>query len=72
MPHLVVQTEAGPVAVMVLADETVQRGSDRFDEGGYRGVVIAAPRGALVVLGQDGDVSSVAATVLNALDYALR
>ncbi|HJY36622.1 MAG TPA: DUF3379 family protein [Steroidobacteraceae bacterium] len=69
VPHLVVQTEQGPVTVMVLADETTGGKPARFDEGGYRGVVVPAPRGALVVLGQDGDVRSVAATVVNALDY---
>jgi hypothetical protein len=68
VPHLVVQTQEGPVAVMVLAEETVK--SKRIDEDGYRGVVVPAPRGSLVILGQDGDVRSVAATVLNALDYS--
>jgi hypothetical protein len=70
VPHLVVQTEHGPVTVLVLADETTRGKSNRIDEGGFQGVVVPAPRGALVVLGQDGDVASVAATVLNALDYA--
>lgn len=69
VPHLVVQTEHGPVTVMVLADETISGKSRRFDEGGYRGVVVPAPRGVLVVLGQDGNVEAVAATVLNSLDY---
>lgn len=69
VPHLVVQTGHGPVTVMVLADETAKGKSERIDEGGYRGVLVPAPRGALVVLGQDGDVASVAATVLNELDY---
>jgi hypothetical protein len=69
VPHLVVQTGQGPVTVLVLADETPNGKSERIDEGGYRGVIVPAPRGALVVLGQDGDVGSVAATVLNALDY---
>jgi hypothetical protein len=68
VPHLVVQTEEGPVAVLVLAQETVT--SKRIDEDGYRGVVVPAPRGSLVILGQDGDVGAVAATVLNALDYS--
>ena len=72
VPHLVVQTPQGPVAVLVVAEETVK--SKRIDEDGYRGAVVAAPRGSLVVLGQDadvdGDVQSVAATVLNALDYS--
>jgi hypothetical protein len=68
VPHLVVQTQEGPVAVMVLTQESVM--SKRIDEDGYRGVVVPAPRGSLVILGQDGDVRSVAATVLNALDYS--
>jgi hypothetical protein len=71
VPHLVVQTEHGPVTVMVLADETISGKSRRIDEGGYRGVIVPAPRGVLVVLGQDGNVESVAATVLKSLDYGL-
>jgi len=70
VPHLVVQTEHGPVTVLVLADEVVK--SKRIDEDGFEGVVVLAPRGSLVVLGQDGDVQPVAATVLNALDYSVR
>ena len=68
VPHLVVQTEHGPVTVLVLADETVK--SKRIDEEGFEGVVVPAPRGSLVVLGQDGQ--PVAATVLNALDYTVK
>jgi hypothetical protein len=70
VPHLVVQTEHGPVTVLVLADETVK--SKRIDEEGFEGVVVPAPRGSLVVLGQDGDVQPVAATVLSALDYTIK
>jgi Protein of unknown function (DUF3379) len=70
VPHLVVQTEHGPVTVLVLANETVK--SKRIDEDGFEGVVVPAPRGSLVVLGQDGDVQPVAATVLNALDYTMK
>lgn len=69
VPHLVVQTEHGPVTVMVLADESAQGMPARIDEDGFRGVVVEAPRGALVVLGQDGDAESVAATALEALNY---
>jgi hypothetical protein len=69
VPHLVVQTDRGPVTVLVLVEETIRGKSNRIDEGGFQGVVMPAPRGSLVVLGQDGDVASVAATVLNALDY---
>ena len=70
VPHLVVQTERGPVTVLVLAEEPAKGKSEHIDEGGYEGVVVPAPRGSLVVLGQDGDVTSVAATVLDALNYS--
>jgi hypothetical protein len=70
VPHLVVQTQHGPVTVLVLADETIEAKS--IDEDGFEGVVVPAPRGSLVVLGQDGDAGHVAATVLNALDYTVK
>ncbi len=41
VPHLVVQTEAGPVTVMVLAHESVSKPMP-FDEEGYRGVILPA------------------------------
>jgi len=70
VPHLVVQTERGPVTVLVLAQESAKGKSEHIDEGGYEGILVPAPRGSLVVLGQDGDVTSVAATVLDALNYS--
>jgi hypothetical protein len=52
VPHLVVQTDAGPVTVMVLGHESVPR-EVRFDEHGYRGVIVpAAGHGSLAVLAQ--------------------
>ena len=54
---------------MVLPDEIARGKLQRIDEGGYRGVVVPAPRGSLLVLGQDGEAASVAATVLSSLDY---
>jgi hypothetical protein len=50
VPHLVIQTESGPVTVMVLVHE---RGSGpaQFDEQGYRGVIVpVAGHGSLAVL----------------------
>ena len=50
VPHLVVQTEMGPVTVMVLAHESVSK-PEPFDEQGYRGVILPVPgRGSLAVL----------------------
>lgn len=50
VPHLVVQTEMGPVTVMVLAHESVSK-PERFAEQGYHGVILPVPgRGSLAVL----------------------
>jgi len=50
VPHLVVQTEMGPVTVMVLAHESVSK-PERFDEQGYHGVILpVAGHGSLAVL----------------------
>jgi hypothetical protein len=50
IPHLVVQTEMGPVTVMVLVHESVSK-PERFDEQGYRGVILPIPgHGSLAVL----------------------
>jgi Protein of unknown function (DUF3379) len=56
VPHLVVQTERGPVTVMVLANDTVAH-TIRFDEEGYRGVIVpVAGHGSLAVLARAPDV----------------
>ena len=43
VPHLVVQTEMGPVTVMVLVHESVAKPVP-FEEQGYRGVIRARAR----------------------------
>lgn len=71
VPHLVVLTSGGPVTIMVLPDEQVA-GRIAFHEGGYRGVIVPAQRGAIVVLGQDPsdvDADAVASTALEAISY---
>ena len=63
VPHLVIQTESGPVTVMVLVHENVPK-PVRFDEGGYRGVIVpVAGHGSLAVLtrGSSADIKSVEA-----------
>jgi hypothetical protein len=50
VPHLVIQTESGPVTVMVLVHERASK-STQFDEQGYRGVIVpVAGHGSLAVL----------------------
>jgi hypothetical protein len=61
VPHLVVQSASGPVTVMVLVHESVPT-PVRFDEQGYRGVILPMPgHGSVAVLvrDQDADLKSV-------------
>jgi hypothetical protein len=72
VPHLVVQTDMGPVTVMVLVHENVAA-ARMFDEGGYRGTIVPVPgHGSIAVLvkGEQGDLSqveSIAARVKDAI-----
>ena len=74
VPHLVVQTDSGPVTVMVLAHEPVKR-SVRFDEHGYRGMIVPVPNhGSLAVLERGPNtgnraVEGVASQVLGAIEW---
>jgi Protein of unknown function (DUF3379) len=69
VPHLVVQTDRGPVMVMVLPREHVSAAS-YFSEEGYRGVLVPAPKGALAVLTPgSADVAAVAAAVAERVHY---
>jgi Protein of unknown function (DUF3379) len=53
VPHLVVQSDAGPVTVMVLVHESKAKWK-QFDEQGYRGVIVPVKgHGALAVLMKD-------------------
>jgi len=68
VPHLVVQSEQGPITVLVMT-EVPQQQREEIDEDGFRGVILPAPRGVIVVLGQNVPVDAVADTVLGAFDY---
>ena len=66
-PHLVVQTENGPVTVMLLASEKVMHRQE-FSEGGYAGVLLPAGEGGVAVLTRGGAVSrTTEAAVLSAI-----
>jgi hypothetical protein len=72
VPHLVVQTQSGPVTVMVLVHEAV-RNPKQFDEQGYRGTIVPVPgHGSIAVLMRDagsrsGDVERIAARVSDSI-----
>lgn len=67
VPHLVLRTASGPVTVMVLPAESVD-GVQRFDEGGYAGVIAPAAVGAVAVLSRgDAPVDEPLARVQRAL-----
>src|SRR5437868_2954202 len=70
VPHLVVQTDRGPVPVLLLANDKSQSNPQTFSEGGYQGVIVPAPRGVLAVLGHSVPVEEIAAKVLAAVDYS--
>ena len=53
VPHLVVPTEHGPITVMLLAHEKVDRPSE-VREGEYRGTLVPAGEGSVAVLTRDG------------------
>ena len=70
VPHLVVQTESGPVTVMVLVHEHVPK-TVQFDEQGYRGVIVPVPgHGSLAVLtrGPATDLNTVEHIAARVLD----
>jgi Protein of unknown function (DUF3379) len=74
VPHLVVQTQSGPVTVMVLVHEAVSK-PKQFDEHGYRGTIVPVPgHGSIAVLMRDansdsGEVERIAARVENSIDW---
>jgi len=69
VPHLVVQTDAGPVTVMVLRNETTDAPVS-FDEQGYTGRIMPAGPGSIAVIGAAGaDLEQVVARVLDAVEW---
>jgi hypothetical protein len=55
VPHLVVQTNEGPLTVMLLEHEQI-RARREFSEDGYRGVLVPAGDGSIAILARSGDV----------------
>jgi hypothetical protein len=67
VPHLVVQTDDGPVTVMVLRHER-PAGPQSFDEQGIAGRIVPAGPGSIAVLGStEADIGQVMDDVLAAV-----
>jgi hypothetical protein len=69
VPHLVVQTDKGPVTVLVLVHEKSSRAIEQINEDGYEGVIVPAPRGVLAVIGKDVPVQEATQKLLWAIEY---
>jgi len=70
VPHLVVQTAAGPMTVMVLRHEKAAAPVN-FDEGGYAGTIVPAGPGSIAVIGHapTADLDEVARQVRSAVQW---
>lgn len=71
VPHLIVRTAHGPMAVMLLRHERVAA-RQVFDEGGYRGVLVPAGRGTFAVLGKSSTAATDVDEVAERLSRAVR
>jgi hypothetical protein len=69
VPHLVVQSDEGPVTVLLLTQEASVKRREIFSEGGFHGVVLPAPRGAIAVLAQEKQAEQIAERFLQAVEY---
>jgi hypothetical protein len=69
VPHLVVQTDGGPVTVMVLRNEPLDA-PVRFAEQGFSGTIVPAGPGSIAVIGTgDADLEQITSRVLAAVDW---
>ena len=69
VPHLVVQTDGGPVTVMVLRNEPLDA-PVRFAEERFTGTIVPAGPGSIAVIGTgDADLEQITERVLAAVDW---
>jgi hypothetical protein len=69
VPHLVVQSEAGPVTVFLLAHRQVRQPT-HIDDQGLSAVVLPAPRGSIAVVGRNPDgLDAIARQVVDHIDW---
>jgi Protein of unknown function (DUF3379) len=71
VPHFVVTTESGPITIMVLT-HTRLRSPERFQRGGYRGLLLPLQRGSIAVVSHNELVLDAPANLfVRALDMGL-
>jgi hypothetical protein len=69
VPHLVVQTDRGPVTVLLLLHRSVGAAT-RIEEAGYSAVVLPAPRGSIAIVGRDAaGIEAIAQQVFDSVDW---
>ena len=69
VPHLVVQTDGGPVTVMVLRNEPLDA-PVRFAEERFTGTIVPAGPGSIAVIGTgDAELEQITERVLAAVDW---
>lgn len=68
-PHFVVRTPSGPVTVIVLSHEDSIAQPQSFEEQGFVGTLMPAPRGVIAVLGRETPTTDVTDKLLTALRY---
>lgn len=69
VPHLVVQTPQGPVTVLMLRHRAIDEPL-RFDDSGYEGVVLPAPKGSIAIVGEGvADIEGVAQAIFESVDW---
>ena len=66
VPHLVVQTDQGPVTVILLPHEKVESRQE-FSEGPYRGVLLPARQGGVAVIARGALPEALTGQVLSGL-----
>lgn len=71
IPHLVVQTEAGPVTVLMLPDERVDA-PVRVHKDGFYGRILPADKGSIAIVGNaPGVTDAVEQRILKVVQWAL-
>jgi len=69
VPHLIVRTGSGPVTVMLLTHADRIDQARHFEEQGFVGTFVPAPRGVIAVLGRTPSVERVTDEVMTALTW---
>ena len=73
VPHMVVQSESGPITVLVLPDEKIH-GPITIDKDGFRGTIVPVKGGSIAVVGgedEDEATESVKQRFMNLVEWQI-